>query len=401
MFSIAGLGARNAVNESLISEEFNIDPRDFYDEFSKSRDTRQNYSNYTFPGLHFYQNEFETDRISVLYNLLLSYPSPQYMAAIISQARAMPGSARYDHQAKVDAVAALAMIHIRMQDKSRSPNRWRELAASLQMEDHYLAKVITARHLKAGDLGTINIDRSISLANEANNARQGSFDQQRTISPRNYMLTSNRTLFEAVTSNPNNPQARYFIKFAQNYQSAQRVTEPFPEAKAQLEPGLQAIENSSKAATQKADALLASVKESGNLTAQKSSLDSAVRTRVSDDSSVNVDQRSLAALARQMEQIERLSVEQGELLKQAIGHSHETGDRAVAMMPAMITVMMNTVMQRGIEYVPTLIPYARKLQAYSDGACSVVARLDHTAMVKRLTSVDADRGGLASLVAEN
>ncbi len=400
LFSISGIDAKGVASDSLILEEFNIEPRDFFDQFVASTDATPGYTNYTFPGLHFYQNEFETDRISILYNLLLSYPSPRYMAVLIEQAKAMPGSARYDHQAKVDAVAALAMLHFKMQDKSKSPNRWRELVASLAVEDHYLAKVITARQFKSGDLGVVNVDKAISLAAEANNVRHSAMGEQKTISPRNYALTSNRTLYETVVANPNNSQSRYYAKLVQNYARTQSMTAPPPEAKAQLESGLRTIESASSAASQKAVALLSSVEKSGGLQAQKSSLESALRTRVSDESNVNADQRALAALARQMEQVDRLNADQGELLKQAIGHAHESGDRAVAMMPIMMSVMMSTLMQRGVEYVPTLIPYTRKLQAYSDAACSVVARLDHVTMVKRLTNVEADRGGLASLVAE-
>lgn len=401
LYSVAAMEARGPIDENLISEEFSMEPADFYDEAIKAFDARPGYSNYAFPSPNFYQHEFETDKINVIYDLILSYPSAKYVAALITEARMTPGKPRYDNQAKVDAVAALAMLHYRMQPKSRNPNRWAELAASLQNEEHYLAKVITARLFKSGELGTTDISKAITLAREANNSRT-EYQRERGMrewSPRNYQITSNLTLFEVVDAHPTNPQSRYFTQFVQNYKRIQGMNEPLPEVKAQLAPTLAEIERASRTAAEKATQMLASANKSGNIKAQKASLDSATRTRVSDASDFNVDQRTMAALSRELEKMDQLNETQTQLLDQSLRYSHESGDRAIMMMPLMMNAIFST-MSKGMEYLPTLMPYSKKLQAYSDSACSVISRIDHTVMVKKLTAVAPERNGLANLMAQ-
>jgi hypothetical protein len=81
----------------------------------------------------------------------------------------------------------------------------------------------------------------------------------------------------------------------------------------------------------------------------------------------------------------------------ALKDAHESGDRAVGMMLPMMNAVMGVMMQRGMEALPAVVPYARRLQAYSDNACTVISRLDHAAMVTGTPS-DQERTGLASLM---
>ena len=400
MYSVASMEARGPINENLISEEFNLDPKDFYDEFFKAQDAKPGYSSYAFPGLAFYQNEFETDKISVIFDLLLSYPSPKYAAALIAESRATPGQPRYDGQIKADAVAALAMLHFRMQDKSKSPSRWWELISSLQNEEHYTAYVIWARLYMSGEAGTRDATKAIVLSRDANGL-PGAYRQNRGLGKKmsagNYAVTSNQTIYETLMANPNHPDRVYYADFLRKYGKIPGST--LPEVQAQIVPGLAAIEKSSRAAAASARLMLAKASEAGNINAQKASLDSALRNRVSDAADYNSDQRTMAALARELEKIDKLDASQAKLLGDAMNYSHETGDRAVSMMVPMMSVAMNVMMNRGMEAIPGLMPYAKKLQLYSDSACSVIARIDHAVMVKKLTPVDPERSGLASMLA--
>jgi hypothetical protein len=288
-----------------------------------------------------------------------------------------------------------------MQGMSKSSERWKELAATLKNEDHYLAKVLTARLLKSGELGGVDISKAITLAKEADNARSSEHQERNwKMSSRNYQTTSGQTLYEIVVSNPTNPQSRYLAQFVQGYQKAQKMTEPLPEVRAQLEPGLIDIEKASRGAAEKAEQMLVGVKKAGNIQAQKVSLDSALRNRISDSSSINADQRTMATLAKELETVEKLDQAQSLLLEQSLRLSHLSGDRAISMMPTMMNVMMNIATQRGMEYIPTLIPYSKKLQSYSDAACTVISRLDHTVMVKKLATTEPERNGLANMMAQ-
>lgn len=396
LFSVASLESRGPVSESLVSEEFNIDPMNFYDEVVKSLDAKPGSTSYAFPSPDFYRGEFETDKIDVIFDLLLSYPSPKYAAALIAEARSTSNQPQYDHQAKVDAIAALAILHFRMQDKSKTPGRWKELVASLKGEDHYVANVIWARLLKSGEMGTTDVGGALQLAVEANGLRnkystEGGY---RKMSSKNYQIISNQTLYETLLANPNHPQRRNYAQFIQKYESIKNATDPVPELKAQLGPGIAAVEKASKSAAEKANLMLLDAKEAGNINAQKASLVSATRNRVSDSSNVNTDIRTVAALARQLEKVEKLDDNQKKLVGESLSHAHESGDRAISMMGPMMNAVMNIMMQRGIEAMPAILPYAKKLQSYSDGACSVVTRLDHAAMVKNV-AVDQDRRSMA------
>ncbi len=399
LFSVASMESRGPVDENLVAEEFDLDAAGFYDEAIKALDARPGHVSFTFPSRDFYKHEFETDKINVIFDLLLSYPSPKYAAALIAEARSMPGQPRYDDQAKTDAVAALAILHFRMQHKSRSANRWAELAASLANEDHYLAKVISARLSASGEIGPVNVGRALTLANEANNARASiQRDSMKKISPRNYQITSNQTLFDVLTANPGHPQRRNFAQFMQVYERNRNMTEPLPEVTAQIGPGLAQVERTSRAAAERAKKMLEGANAAGNMQAQKASLDSVTRNRVSDSADNYADARATAAMNRELRLIDKLTEEQSQLLDQSRKLSYESGDLAISMMPQMMGVMMNIMMQRGMEYLPTVIPIAKKLQSYSDSACSVVSRLDHTLMVRKLAVVDQDRSLLANMV---
>ncbi len=400
LYSVASMEARGPINENLISEEFNLDPNDFYDAFMKSLDAKPGYKSYTFPDPAFYQSEFESDKINVIFDLLLSYPSAQYAAALIAEARANPGQPRFDSQTKTDATVALAILHFRMQDKSKSPSRWWELISSVQNEEHYLAKVVWARLYGSGEAGTRDATRAIAFAREANgltSAYRQNRDLGKKMSHRNYAVTSNQTIYETFTANPNHPERGYYADFLRKY--GKIPGNALPEVQAEIGPGLAAIERTSRAAADSARLMLVKAAESGNINAQKASLDSALRNRVSDSSDINSDPRTMAALARVLEKTDRLDAAQTKLLGDAMNYAHETGDRAISMMIPMMNVTMNVMMNRGMEALPGLLPYTKRLQLYSDSACSVISRIDHSVMVKKLTPVDPERSGLASMMA--
>jgi len=403
LFAIASIEKRGVINENLITEEFNIPPSDFFDVAFEAFKTKQGYASYTFPSPTFYQNEFETDKINVLFNLLLSYPSPKYMAALISESRTTPNMPQYDDQAKVDAKAALAIIHFRLQDRSSIPTRWKELSAELRREDHYLAKVISARLLSSGELGPVDISNSIFVASEANSIRSRRGGPQNSgqwsLSSRNYQITSNLTLYEILASNPNNQYTRNYAQFFQIYQKSLKQTVSFPEVKNQLEPSILLIERASRLAAQKGQKMVDVAKESGNLIAQKASLDSGLRNRLTDNTEINADIQTMAAISRQMEKGNlKLTAAQGPDLDQALAYLHESGDRAIALMPTMLNVMLNVSSQHGMEYLPTLIPYGKKLQSYSDAACTVTAQLDRMQMIMKSGKADSNTTGLQDLM---
>jgi hypothetical protein len=110
-------------------------------------------------------------------------------------------------------------------------------------------------------------------------------------------------------------------------------------------------------------------------------MDSATRTRVSDTSGVNADARTLAAIARELEKGKTLDDAQKAMFADALKDAHESGDRAVSMMMPMMSAVMNVIQRRGMEALPAIVPYARKLQSYSDNACTVISRMDHAAIV--------------------
>jgi hypothetical protein len=398
LFSVAAIEARGPVSEALVSEEFNIDSKDFYDAVVVARDAKPGFSSYTFPKPEFYQGEFETDKVDVIFDLLWSYPSPKYAAALIAESRTTSSQPQYDHQAKVDAIVALTILHFRMQDKSKTPGRWKELANSIKGEENYAAKVVWARLLKSGEMGEINPTHAITLVMEAN-ALRGKYQESgyKTMSTRNYQVTSNQTLYETLVANPKNSQRRYFDQFLQKYEAIQNSPDPVPELRAQLGPGLASIEKAAGSASKKAGMMLSGATQAGNIKAEKASLDSATRTRVSDSTDVNADARALAAVARQMEKVDKLSDGQKAMFADALKDAHESGDRAVGMMLPMMNAVMGVMMQRGMEALPAVVPYARRLQAYSDNACTVISRLDHAAMVTGTPS-DQERTGLASLM---
>jgi hypothetical protein len=400
LFSVAAINKKGPINEALVSEEFNVEPKDFYDAMVAALDTKPGFTSYTFPSPDFYQGEFETDKVDVLYDMLLSYPSPKYAAALIAESRATSNQPQYDHQAKIDATVALAILHFRMQDKSKSPNRWKDLLTSVQNEEHYTAQVVRARLLKSGEMGTTDVSQSIALAVGANSLRskystEGGY---RTMSSNNYQVTSNRTLFETLMANPNHPSRRQMNQFVLKYDAMSKSLDPAPELKVKLGPGLAAIEKAAKSASDKAEMILSGAKDAGNVKAQKASLDSATRNRVSDASEVNADSRALATLARQMEQVDKLDENQKKLFAEALKDAHETGDRAVAMMGTMVGALMDLLMQRGIEAMPAILPYSKKFQTYSDNACTVITRLDRAAMVTG-TPAEPDRSTMASMMA--
>lgn len=397
LFSLAGISNKNKADENLVLEEFNLGaPGDFFDAFTNS----VGYKSYTFPSLKFYQGEFETDKVNVLYNLLLSYPSHQYAAALIAESRKTHESPQYDHQAKVDALAALTMIHFYMRDKSKSPNRWRELATSLQREEHYTAQVITARLLKSGEMGVVDPTKAITLAREANDLR-GKYSREqgyRTMSSRNYAIRSNLTLYETVVANPQNSQSRYFTQFVQQYELGLKNQAVVPEVEAQLAPGLKAIEKASKSAAEKAKDVLAAARQGSTLKAEKVSLDNAMRSRTSDSTDdVNIDDRTMKALTRQLETLTSLDDKQKQKFASALSDMHESGDRAIGLMPAMMSAVLSQLNRYGLGGMPAILPYSMRLQAHSDAACSVVARWDQAAQVTGASN-DSERSQLASFV---
>ncbi len=402
LFSVAAIGGMAQINEALIEEEFKLTPKDFFDAALKSFADKKGPQSYTFPALAFYQGEFETDKVNVLYNLLLSYPSSQYVAALIAESRKTSAMPQYDHQARVDATAALAMLHFRMQKYSKTPDRWKELALSLAAEEHYTANVITARLLKSGELGSVDVTKALTLAREAGGLKNKYMTEQgyRTMSSRNYMVTSNQTLYEILTANLGHPQRRHYDQFLLKYEAAMKGPGLAPEIKRQIVPGLESIEQSSASAARKANDMLAKANTVTKMKAEKTSLDNATRTRTSDKAAVNMDERTMAAIARQLEQIDKLDERQKQMFADALGDAHESGDRAVSMMPTMMSAVMNLMMNRGMESLPTILPYSKKLQTYSDNACSVISRWDHAAqLTNAVTGKEAEsRSALASMV---
>lgn len=399
-FSMAGVGKKNKVNQSVVLDEFNLAaPGDFFDAYLQASSE----PSFAFPNRRFYQGEFETDRINVLYDLVLSYPSSLYLAALITESRKDHNSPQYDHQAKVDALAALTIIHYYMKGVSKEPDRWKQLANKLQGEEHYTARVITARLLASGEMGTKDPDRALTYASEANNLRQKYSSEQgyRTMSSRNYAVTSNRTIYDVVVANPRSQQARYFTQFAQQYGAALKNPVLAPELEAKLGPGLRSIEKSSESAARKASEMLTGAQQLSLLKAEKNSLDSATRNRVTDSpADVNIDDKTMLSITRQMEKLTTLDDRQKKQFAAALADAHESGDKAIGMMPVMMSSIMSLMMQRGMEYMPAIIPYARKLQYHSDNACSVFSRWDQAAQVTKSTE-DTSRNSLAALVSES
>ena len=400
MFSVAGFNKKKPVDQSLVLEEFNVKtPADFFDAYMNAGQQ----SSYAFPEPRFYQGEFETDRINVLFDLLLSYPSPQYLAVLISEARKQSDMPQYDHQMKVDAVAALTILHFYLKDQSTTPDRWKELAAQLQKEEHYTARVISARLLASGELGVRDPDRALSYAAEANGLRQKYTTEQgyRTMSSRNYAITSNHTVYQIVAANVKMPQAQYYMQFARQYDASLKNPMQFPELEAQLGQGLRAIEKSAGSAAQKASQMLATATAGSRMKAEKGSLDNATRNRVSDaPSDLNVDAKTMLALTRQIEKLNTLDEQQKQQFTSALADAHDSGDRAIAMMPTMMSSMLNLATQRGMAAMPAMVPYAKKLQYYSDNACSVIARWDQAALVTQSGSDQSARSSMAALISE-
>lgn len=402
LFSVASIDANGPVDERLISEEFNLEPANFYDEVIKSSRAQPGFSSYAFPSLDFYKNEFETSRVNVIYDLFLTYPSPKYVASLINITKLRPGQPRFDPQEQSDARVALALIHYRMQDKSKSTDRWKELLQSMQNEEHYLAKVIWARLYASGEAGSKDVTKSISSIRETfmYPSQYRERDSRKTMSNRNYGIRANQTLFEVLQANLNHPHRQYNLSFLQKYEQAASFKDGLPEVKAQIGPGLADIEKSSTAAANKATQILSNATAAGNIQAQKTSLDSALRTRVSDSSEYNADTQTLATLARQLEKIDKLDDAQTKLLGDALKHAHEAGDKAISMGAQMLGVIMDVMNRRGMEALPGVVPFTQKIQSYQDSACSVVSRLDHAAMVKKAVPVEPERSSLALMMVE-
>lgn len=404
LFSVAAISKKTPVDESLVSEEFNVSPKDFFDTIRAALDAKPGFTSYTFPSPSFYQNEFETDKINVLFNLLLSYPSPQYAAALISEARKQPNTPQFDPQVRVDAIAALAILHFRMQDKLKKPDRWKDLVNALAREEHYTGYVIRARLLKSGELGQTDVNEAIRYASDANGltTKYRQDNGYRTFSTRNYAITSNQTLYEILAANPAQAQRGFMLQFVRMYEGARNAPNLAPELQAKLGPELGRIEQASRSAAKKAGELLTGATEASRIKAEKAALESTLRTRTSDTSDVNVDIGTMATLAHEMEKVDKLDDVQKQRFASALQDAHESGDRAVAMMPRMLEAMLSLVMQRGIGAVPAMVPYALKLQTYSDNACTVISRWDHAAQVTNTPmGQDADsRSNLASLVAK-
>ncbi len=400
LFSVASMEANGPVDEKLVSEEFNIEAKDFYDEVIKVRDAESGFSSKAFPSLGFYKHEFETDRVSVLYDLFLAYPSPKYAAVLINIARLQPNQPRFDAQERTDARMALAMIHYRLQDKSKSADRWKELVLSTKNEEHYLSKIIWARLLAYGETVPKDVSTSIGYVRETfmyagQYSERGS---RKKMSIRNSGAKANETLYDILNANPQHPYRQFNLSFLQTYDQAARVKDGWPEVKAQLGPGLAEVERTSSAAALKATQILGSAKSAGNIKAQKTSLDSATRTRVSDAPDYNADMQTLASLARELGKIDKLNDEQVKLLVDATKLAHESGDRAISMNAQMIGVTMDVLNRRGMEAMAGVIPFIQRIQSYQDSACSVVSRLDHAAMVKKVVTLEPDRSGLANLM---
>ena len=404
LFSIASISKKTPIDQSLVSEEFHLSPKDFFDAFMGALDANQGFTSYAFPSLAFYQNEFESDKVNVLFNLMLSYPSAQYTAALIAESRKTSNMPQYDHQAKIDATVALAIMHFGMQDKSKSPLRWKELVNALQHEEHYTSYVLRARLMKSGETGPVDLQRAVDLLLNANGLRNKYQEEQhlRSMSARNYQTLSNQTLYEILAANPAQAKRGFLPQFMQQYSSIKNSPNLAPELQAKLGPPLQLIEQASSSAAQKAGSMLNRATDASRLKAEKAALDSSLKTRTSDSESINIDARAMASLARELEKVNKLDEEQKKQFAGALKDAHESGDRAIGMMPTMITTMMNLILQRGIGAAPAIIPYAKKFQAYSDNACTVVSRWDQAAHVTQ-TPIDQDpesRTNLSALVAE-
>lgn len=381
LFSMAAISKDTVVNEGLISEEFKLDSKEFFDAMLKSLDTKGGATSVAFPHPGFYRGEFETDKINVLYNLVLSYPSAQYMSVLIGEARKTQSSPQYDHQARNDAIAALAIIHYRMQANSVSKTRWQELIASLEGEEHYTGQVIRARLALSGEGGQKDPRKAITLAREANDlrsvySREGGY---RSMSPRNYQVRSNQTLYEAVTSNAGMVDMRNFEQFVQQYAAFKNNPNVAPELEAQLGPSLKQIDRAATSARVKAEGLLVGANAVGKLKAQKASLDSSTRTRVSNVSDVNANTRAMAAIAKELEKIQQFDEKQKVVFASALADAHESGDLAISMMPTMMVSALNLMAQRGFQAMPAFLPYSQAFQNYSDNACTVITRWDHAA----------------------
>lgn len=402
LFSMASISKDAPVNESLITEEFNLKPADFFDAFSASMNAVPSRSSYLFPGPGFYKGEFESDKVNVLYDLLLSYPSPQYAAALVAESRAVHTTPRYDHQAKVDAMAALAILHFRMQDKTNLPNRWRELVTAIRKEEHYTNYIFLARQLQSGEMGAKSPSDAINYLYEANGLR-GKYSSShgiKAMSDRNHGIASGLTHYEILIANPALIKVGFNASFMKSYEASKNAANIAPELQAKLGPELDRIQKASDSASKKALEMLSGATEASRLAAEKVSLDSAMRTRVSDTSDANVDTATMAEIARQLEKLTKLDDNQKKMFASALADAHESGDRAIGMMPLMLSSMLNLLTQRGFGAMPAFTPYARKVQAYADNACTVISRWDNAAQVTA-TSVGEEsdsRSSLASLV---
>lgn len=402
MFALASISKEKPLDTSLVKDEFNIDPQDFFDAASASLGENPGKTSYMFPSPDFYKGEFETDRVNVLYNLLLSYPSPLYAAALVAESRASPQTPQYDNQAKVDALAALAILQYRMQDKTNLPNRWRELVTSIQKEEHYTNYVFIARALASGELGTVNPREAIDYYYDASGLRgkYSSGNHIKSMSERNQGIANSQTLYEILVAHPELIKIGFNAAFLQQYQAGRNAAKLAPELQARLGPELNRIRQASQSASRKALEMLASATEASKLKAEKVSLDSAMRTRVSDSTDANVDTNTMAAIARQLEKLTKLDESQKKQFASALADAHESGDRAIMMMPLMLTSMMNLLTQRGMGAMPAFTPYARRVQAYADNACTVISRWDNAAQVTATSTGSAaeSRSSLAALV---
>jgi hypothetical protein len=402
LFSVASISKNSAINESLVLEEFNIKPADFFDAVSGSVNASNGRTSYLFPSPGFYRGEFESDKVNVLYDLILSYPSPQYAAVLIAESRTVHSTPRYDHQAKVDAMAALAILHFRMQDKTNLPNRWRELVAAIQKEEHYTNYVFHARLLQSGEMGARNPSNAISYLYDANGLRgkYNSSHGMKAMSERNHGIASGLTHYEILVANPGLVKVGFNGQFMKSYEAGKNAATIAPELQAQLGPELDRIQKASDSASKKALEMLSGATEASRLAAEKVALDSAMRTRVSDSSDANVNTATMAEIARQLEKLTKLDENQKKMFASALADAHESGDRAIGMMPMLLSSMFNLLSQRGFGAMPAFTPYARKVQAYADNACTVISRWDNAAQVTA-TSVGEDsdsRSSLASLV---
>ena len=110
----------------------------------------------------------------------------------------------------------------------------------------------------------------------------------------------------------------------------------------------------------------------------------------------------MAEITRQLERLTKLDDNQKKIFASALADAHESGDRAIGMMPLMLSTLMNLLSQRGFGAMPAFAPYARRLQTYADNACTVISRWDNAAQVTAtpLGEESDSRSGLASLVSD-